>query len=59
MLAEEEVSKIEAIFSSPDFYKEYAEQTNELTGKLNKAKSKVKQLYDRWQELEEINSSSN
>jgi ATPase subunit of ABC transporter with duplicated ATPase domains len=50
--AESEVDKIEKIFTSPDFYRKYAEQTNELNKQLAEAKIKVKQLYDRWDELE-------
>ncbi len=50
--AESEVDKIEKIFASADFYLKYAEQTNELNQQHEDAKSKVKQLYDRWDELE-------
>ncbi len=52
--AEKEVEKIESIFTSPDFYEKYAEKTNALNDQLNQAKQKVKQLYDRWAELEEL-----
>jgi ATP-binding cassette subfamily F protein uup len=52
--AESEVEKIEKIFSSPDFYSKYAEQTNELNQQLKEAKIKVKHLYDRWDELENM-----
>jgi len=52
MQAESEVEKIENIFSSPDFYEKYASQTNELNLQLEEAKKKVKNLYDRWDELE-------
>lgn len=50
--AESEVERIEKIFTSPDFYAKYAEQTNELNQQLEKAKEKVKKLYERWDELE-------
>lgn len=56
ILAEEEVEKLEAIFSRPDFYEKFAEETNELKSKLNSAQEKVKSLYDRWEELESKNS---
>ncbi|MFC2103287.1 ABC-F family ATP-binding cassette domain-containing protein [Bacteroidota bacterium] len=55
--AEEEVSRIEGIFSSADFYEKHAEQTNKLNSELAAAKDKVKELYKRWEDLEEINSS--
>ncbi len=50
--AESEVERIENIFTSPDFYLKYAEQTNELNSQLAEAKEKVKKLYKRWEELE-------
>lgn len=52
IVAEAEVDRIENIFVSPDFYLKYAEQTNELNRQLEDAKEKVKQLYERWDELE-------
>lgn len=54
IIAEEEVRRIESIFSSPEFYEKHAEQTNELNIQFAEAKEKVKLLYDRWEELEEI-----
>ncbi len=56
--AETEVEKIESVFSSPDFFTKYAEQTNELNKKLNLAKAKVQTFYDRWEELEDIKSGN-
>ena len=50
--AESEVERIEKIFTSPDFYLKYAEQTNELNSQLENAKNKIKNLYERWDELE-------
>ncbi len=58
MLAEEEVERIETIFSSSDFYEKYASKTNELNVELKSAKAKVKKLYDRWEELEEKKNSN-
>ena len=55
--AEQEVERIESIFSSPDFYEKYAAQTNELTHQLEQAKGNVKQLYERWEELEQLKNS--
>ncbi len=50
--AESEVERIEKIFTSPDFYQKYAQQTNELNEQLTEAKEKVRLLYERWDELE-------
>ncbi len=55
--AELEVEKIEKIFTSPDFYEKYAAQTNELNKQLEEAKDKVKKLYERWGELENIKTN--
>ena len=57
MLAEAEVDRIENIFSSSDFYEKYASKTNELNNQLIEAKVKVKKLYDRWDELENLKNS--
>ena len=54
MKAEDNVAKIEAIFSSEDFYLKHAEKTNELTAELLSAKNKVKHLYERWEILESL-----
>jgi ATP-binding cassette subfamily F protein uup len=54
---EEEVSRIEDIFSSADFYEKHAEQTNRLNSQLASAMDKLEELYKRWEELEKINSS--
>lgn len=54
MVAEENVERIEGIFSSEDFYEKYASQTNELNAELESAKEVVKKLYLRWEELESI-----
>ena len=58
IIAEEDVDRIENIFSSPDFYEKHAEQTNELNIQLAEAIEKVKLLYDRWEKLEEIRNSA-
>ena len=58
IIAEEEVTRIEGIFTSPDFYERYTEKTNELNKQLEEAKEKVKELFERWQELEEIKNNS-
>jgi len=54
MVAEENVERIEGIFSSEDFYEKYASQTNELNAELESAKEVIKKLYLRWEELESI-----
>jgi ATP-binding cassette subfamily F protein uup len=57
--AESEVERIEAIFSAPDFFEKFAEQTKELNEELSQAKEEVQNLYDRWEELESKQSLAN
>ena len=57
LLAESEVEGIEKIFSSPDFFEKHAANTTELNKNLETAKQKVKELYDRWEELESLRNS--
>jgi ABC transport system ATP-binding/permease protein len=57
MSAEEEIHRIENIFTSADFYEKYAAQTNELKHQLDKAREKVRSLYERWEELEHKKNS--
>lgn len=52
--AEEEVKRIEEIFSASDFYEKHGPQTVQLTADLRSAKALVQRLYNRWHELEEM-----
>ncbi len=52
--AEEEVARLENIFSSADFHEKYANKTVELMQEFDEAKKKVQQLYARWEELEKL-----
>lgn len=54
ILAEEDVERIEAIFSSHDFYDQHGEHTVKLTKELTAAKEQIERLYARWHELEEL-----
>jgi ATP-binding cassette subfamily F protein uup len=58
LAAEEEIRRIEAIFSSPDFHRTHATQANSLTAELEDAKQNVTRLYARWEELEAIKAES-
>jgi ATP-binding cassette subfamily F protein uup len=55
--AESEVARLEALFASPDFYKQH-EQFYEFKEQLETAKAKVAAMYARWEELENINKSA-
>ena len=55
--AEEEVSRIEGIFGSPDFFTEYGHRSQELQQELEAAKNRVKELYSRWEMLENKRSA--
>jgi ATP-binding cassette subfamily F protein uup len=49
---EQEIARVEALFTAPNFHQEYGQQTNELLAKIAAGKAKVAQLYARWEELE-------
>lgn len=51
---EQEVTRIERLFASPDFHRTHATKTNELLAELAAAKTKMAQLYARWEELEAL-----
>ena len=52
--AEAEVERIEAVFSSADFYEKHGRETVQLSADLAAGKEKVERLYARWHELEEL-----
>jgi ATP-binding cassette subfamily F protein uup len=54
---EADIVRIEALFSSPEFYRTHALQTNELTAELSAAKERLARLYQRWEELETIKAA--
>jgi ATP-binding cassette subfamily F protein uup len=51
LAAEDEVVRLEAIFSAPDFYTTHASDWQKLEAELSGARDKVAQLYERWAEL--------
>ncbi|NUN68885.1 MAG: ABC-F family ATP-binding cassette domain-containing protein [Bacteroidetes bacterium] len=52
--AEDEVHKLESLFASSDFYEKHGNEIDRLTAELNAGKTKVEQLYARWNELERM-----
>ncbi len=55
---DEEIARIEGLFTSPDFHRTHATQTKQLMADLATAKDKLAHLYARWQELEATNVRS-
>ena len=55
---DEEIARIEGLFSSPDFHRTHAKQTDQLTVQLATAKQTVARLYLRWEELEAIKAAA-
>jgi len=55
---EADIARIEGLFTSPDFYRTHASQTNQLQDELASAKQRLGALYQRWEELEAIHSAS-
>jgi ATP-binding cassette subfamily F protein uup len=58
LASEEEIARIETLFASPDFHRQYGAQTEQLTSDLASAKETVAQLYARWEELAAIQAAS-
>jgi len=56
--AEENVARLEAVFNAPDFYQKHGDNWQALETELSEAKTKVPQLYDRWEELEAIKKAA-
>ena len=54
LTAEQEVARMEAVFSDPEFYVKHGQQARELTLELETARAHVTRLYERWGELEAI-----
>jgi ABC transport system ATP-binding/permease protein len=54
---EENLKRIESIFSSIDFFEKYGDKTNELQAELDENKKLLDSLYSRWEELENIKNS--
>ncbi|MPM62814.1 Vitamin B12 import ATP-binding protein BtuD [bioreactor metagenome] len=52
LAADERVTEIEAMFSTPDFFTRHGAQTAELQAKLDAARADSARLYARWEELE-------
>ena len=51
LTAEDEVVRLEATFSAPDFYRSQASDWKKLEAELVAARNRVAQLYERWAEL--------
>jgi ATP-binding cassette subfamily F protein uup len=52
--AEEDVLRLEAMFSAPDFHEKFGDRTMQLVEELESAKATVEKLYLRWHTLEEL-----
>jgi ATP-binding cassette subfamily F protein uup len=52
--AEEDVQRLEAMFSAPDFHEKFGDRTTQLVEELESAKGTVEKLYLRWHTLEEL-----
>ena len=55
LAVEEEISRVEALFTQPNFHQEYGRQTEDLLAQVATAKTNLAGLYARWEELELIN----
>ena len=57
-LVEEQIGRVENLFADPEFHKTQATHTNALIAELAAHKTKLNQLYKRWEELEALKSAS-
>jgi ABC transport system ATP-binding/permease protein len=57
MESEAEIARIEALFSAPDFHRTHATQTPQLNADLAAAKTRLHDLYSRWEELEAMRAA--
>ena len=57
LAAEQEASRIEALFSEADFHRRYGQQIDQFNKELASAKARSAKLFERWQELEAIANS--
>jgi ATP-binding cassette subfamily F protein uup len=58
LAVEEDLARIETIFTSPDFHRDHATRTNELLAEQAAGREKLAKLYARWEELEAIKAAS-
>ena len=56
---ENDIARIEALFTKPDYHKEHGEATPQLVAQLEQSKEMLTALYSRWEELEVIQAASN
>ena len=52
--AETEITRVEALFTQPNFHQEYGRQVTDLLAQVAAGKARVAQLYARWEALEAI-----
>jgi len=52
--AEAELDRLNALFSSPDFFKESPDRIKEIHAEVDAAQKRKEHLYERWSELESI-----
>jgi ATP-binding cassette subfamily F protein uup len=58
LAAEEEVSRLEALFAQPDFYSKHGSNWQKLESDLEAARAEVTRLYSRWEELTQIKAGN-
>jgi ATP-binding cassette subfamily F protein uup len=56
--AEAEVTRIETLFTAPDFHRTHGPRTNQVMADLAAAKENATRLYTRWEELEAIKAAA-
>jgi ABC transport system ATP-binding/permease protein len=55
---EENIAELEALFADPDFHRKHGQRMEEINLDLAAAKERLRTLYKRWEELDQIQAAS-
>jgi hypothetical protein len=53
---EDNIARIEALFTEADFHRKHGQQMTEINEELASEKERLSELFNRWEELEAIRS---
>jgi ATP-binding cassette subfamily F protein uup len=55
---DEKIAELEALFVDPDFHRKHGQRIEEINSELAGAKERLAELYQRWEELEQIQATA-
>ena len=56
--AEEKIAELESLFVDSDFHRKHGQRIDEINQELHEAKERLTVLYQRWEELEQIQAAA-